>query len=392
MKTTLNKYMYGAALLSALFFAGCSDNDDPQPQPGELEIVSPTSKTIVFDAEATSSATIVFRSTEAWTAEIEGTGFAVSATSGNGSETNQTLEVTAQPNINETEIPGTLTITSGDKELSIAITQAAAEAPSFDQAAANAALAVNRFTPFNVASLDEEAGTVEFCTEVNNTSSGWFEWNEEWPGKTYSNGGKEYRVPTALEIQLLMPGYDGLNHVYFSGTVDNSLEESLPDDILGGQGGDGTSYFRTSAEEIEVGTDPQMAYGVYALRFMGTAQRSAYFYRWYNTGSEADAHLSIRIKAVADDNCTLDKIADNDAFWSDEYIEFKLPACGMNFGGEPLLIGYNGDYWTSTSGGFNQENPEISEYAMCMTFTDTAGYISDSSKTNTGNLRLVEAE
>ena len=110
------------------------------------------------------------------------------------------------------------------------------------------------------------------------------------------------------------------------------------------------------------------------------------------TGSEADAHLSIRIKAVADDNCTLDEIVDNDAFWSDEYIEFKLPACGMNFGGEPLLIGYNGDYWTSTSGGFNQENPEISEYAMCMTFTDTAGYISDSSKTNTGNLRLVEAE
>lgn len=157
-------------------------------------------------------------------------------------------------------------------------------------------------------------------------------------------------------------------------------------------GGEGTSLFRSSAQKIVVGTDPAEAYGIYALRFLGTAQRSAYFYRWYNTGSETDAYLSVRIKALPDDTRTLAHIADNEAYWSTEYIEFNLPACGMNFSGTIMLPGVSGDYWTSTSGGLDPNNPASDDYAITLTFAENYGFLGDSNKTSLLNLRLVEAD
>lgn len=190
-------------------------------------------------------------------------------------------------------------------------------------------------------------------------------------------------------MQLLMPGYAEPYRVGFTKSIDNlTLNEKLPEEM----GGESTSVFRTSANKIEVGTDPQEAYAVYAVRFTGTAQRSAYFYRWYNTGSEADAHLCIRVKAIADDNVTIDQIADNDEFWSNGYIEINMPACGMNFGSFAFLVGASGDYWTSTSGGLNQDNAGISDYAFSMSFTDSYGYVADSRKSNAFNLRMIAAE
>lgn len=236
---------------------------------------------------------------------------------------------------------------------------------------------------------------MEFCTSLNDEDSGWFQWNADWETKTYSNGGKTYRLPNVYEMLLLIPGYDGRDeHVVFSIPVDNSVTEALPEEILGGGGGKGTSYFRTSAKKIEVGTDPALSYGVYALRFMGTEQRSAYFYRWYNAGSETDAYLSIRIKAVADDSCTIDEIADNDEFWSGEYIEIKMPACGMNFGsGSIILPGASGDYWTCTDGGLNPD-PMVprDDYAMSCTFTDSNAFVGDSNKENWQNVRMIEVK
>lgn len=352
------------------------------------------------------AATVTFRSSGAWTATVQSSASDgskwISATpeSGAGSDSEQHLQITALANPDPTVRNGSLILSSGDLHLEITITQAAAAPgpepepdPGYNQAELNAKLAVNRFTPFDVASLDEEKGTVEFCTALNCTSSAWFAWNEDWATKTYTSGGKRYRVPTALEMQLLMPGYDNDQHVYFLNPIENDLKEFLPEEIFGLPGGEGTSYFRSSGQKIEVGTDPAEAYGLYALRFMGTGQRSAYFYRWYNAGSETDAYLSIRIKAVpGDDTYTIEEIADNEAFWSEEYIEINIPACGMNFSGSILLPGASGDYWTSTGGGLDSTNPGRDGYAITLTFTDSYGYLGDSNKTNLLNLRMVEAE
>ena len=194
-----------------------------------------------------------------------------------------------------------------------------------------------------------------------------------------------------MEMQLLMPAYnDNAYNVAFGNPLDNSLEEVLPDDILGAQGGAGTSYFRTSAESEEI--DGTTVYDVYALRFMGTKQRSAYCYSWHNLYSETDAYLSIRIKAVADDNCTLDDIADNDAYWSNEYVEIQIPACGSYLYGMVFLAGYDCELWTSSEGAFDQQNPSVSEYAVSMTAMDTYAYLTDARKDNSCNLRLVEAD
>ncbi len=262
-----------------------------------------------------------------------------------------------------------------------------------DQNTLNARLAVNRFAAFDVASIDEPNARIEFCTKLDCSSSAWVAWNEAWTTKTYTDGSKRYRVPSATEMQLLLPPYDDANHICFSTPIDNTLRESLPEEILGGKGGDGISHFRTSSAKIAVGTDPAEAYAVYALRFLGTEQRAAYFYRWYNTGSETDAYLAIRIKALPDDTtCTLDAIADNAAFWSDDCIAIDLPACGMNFSGSILLAGASGDYWTATEGGLDPANPARDSYAVSLTFTDSYSYVSDANKTNLFNLRMVETD
>ena len=369
---------------------------------GEFELISPQSKTIRSQAAA-SDATVTFVSSDSWSANVEyatdDKGWVtLSQQYGDGAEAEQNLTISLKANPNQTTRDASLIISSGaNPEIRISIKQAATqdsgteepEEPTWNQQDANAKLAVSNFAKFDAASIDEAAGTVEFCTELNCTSSGWFEWNANWTTKTYTaDDGKQYRVPTALEMQLLVPGYDDTDHVYFSSPIDNSMQERLPDEILGGKGGESTSYFRTSTEKIEVGTDPALAYVVYALRFTQTEQRSAYMYRWYNSGSETDAYLAIRIKALPDDETyTLDEIVDNEEYWNAEYIEIDLPACGMNFG-SVLLQGASGDYWTSTDVGLNGSD----EYAPNLSFTDSYSWIGDNRKTNLLNIRMVAAE
>ena len=370
---------------------------------GKFELISPQSKTIRSQAAA-SDATVTFVSGDSWSANVEyatdDKGWVtLSQQYGDGAEAEQNLTVSLKANPNQTARDASLIISSGaNPEIRISIKQAATqdpgtEEPEWNQQDANAKLAVSNFAKFDAASIDEAAGTVEFCTELNCTSSGWFEWSADWETKTYSNGGKKYRIPNVYEMLLLMPGYDDSEgHVSFAYPVDNTVKEVLTQEILGGKGGEGTSYFRSSAEEIEVGVDPKTAYGVYALRFMGTEQRAAYFYRWYNTGSGTTAYLSIRVKAVADDSYTIDEIADNEEFWSKEYIEINIPACGMNFNGTIMLPGASGDYWTSTSGGLAQDNPDQDTYAVCLSFTDTNAFLGDANKTNLQNVRMVEVK
>lgn len=373
--------------LAAVLFTACSDDDDASL----LQLADNEDKTISLTAEA-EEYEIPFVSSSAWQATVTSDvadWITVAPLSGEGLNTEQHITVSALANMTTDERVATVTITAGGNKIEIDVTQEAATADAI-QEALNNALAVNRFAKFDVAEINEAAATIKFCTELNNTSSAWAEWNADWATKQYTAAdGKKYRVPTALEMQLLMPGYAEPYRVGFTKAIDNlTLNEKLPEEM----GGESTSVFRTSANKIEVGTDPQTAYAVYAIRFTGTAQRSAYFYRWYNAGSEADAHLCIRVKAIADDNVTIDQIADNDEFWSGNYIEMNIPACGINFGSSAFLVGANGDYWTSTSGALNQDNFDTSAYAVNMTFSDSQGYLSDSRKDNLYNLRMIAAE
>ncbi|MBD5233085.1 MAG: hypothetical protein HDS65_02775 [Bacteroidales bacterium] len=68
---------------------------------------------------------------------------------------------------------------------------------------------------------------------------------------------------------------------------------------------------------------------IYGVRFLGTSQRAAY--RWQNIPYGKDNQmraLSIRIKALKDDNVILNDIVDNHSFWAEDYIEYVCPYYG----------------------------------------------------------------
>ena len=264
----------------------------------------------------------------------------------------------------------------------------------FDQIRANSELAVNYFTEFDVASIDEQSGTVVLAEDHKAASSGWFEFNDEWATKTYtSSDGSKYRVPTADEYYLIAPSYFENDPLCFASERDIVGEEILPENIFGKEGGSGESHFKTSAAQEIIGDGDGERYTVYALRFLGTSQRSAYQWSWVNKGSETDAYLCVRIKALQDDqSLTIDDIVDNEDYWAADYIELKFSATGMNFGGEPFLQGYSADRWTATAGGLNAQNPGASDYARTFTYTESSAFIGDTSKTNLVNLRMVKVD
>lgn len=69
---------------------------------------------------------------------------------------------------------------------------------------------------------------------------------------------------------------------------------------------------------------------VYAVRFKGTAQYAAYKYEYCDNGDPTKAYGSVKIKALPENlDVNVYMVADNDDFWSKDYIEFKFPAIGM---------------------------------------------------------------
>ena len=257
-----------------------------------------------------------------------------------------------------------------------------------DQAALNAALKVNMFTEFNVKSVDLNSKTVNAFFDKLAVSAdecptdSYFTYTQlKDAGATAADAvftgpdGKKYRLPTAGELNLLLPMYtepgdqpdiDGKKGQYcpwwndnastntslvtvetpFTETIylkngeDNLPDKSHPDDTDSEYTLKGQSQMKLGAlsETVHYYTtepdDPQKGnyniHPVYAVRFKGTSQYAAY--RWEScriADDPLERYFSIKIKALpADSELTVDDVADNVSFWRDGFIEFKFPASG----------------------------------------------------------------
>ena len=117
-------------------------------------------------------------------------------------------------------------------------------------------------------------------------------------------------------------------------------------------------------------------YPVYAVRFKGTDQCSAY--RYQTTAFEDHPfkrYLSIKIKALPKNtDYTVYDVADNHSFWANDYIEIKIPLNGRYENNKLTYCGYG--YLLSTSYIKNSQTPGL---LYCF-----AGY----SQINTGALAI----
>ncbi len=258
-----------------------------------------------------------------------------------------------------------------------------------DQAALNAALKVNMFTEFNVKSVDLNSKTVNAFFDKLAVSAdecptdSYFTYTQlKDAGATAADAvftgpdGKKYRLPTAGELNLLLPMYtepgdqpdiDGKKGQYcpwwndnastntslvtvetpFTETIylkngeDNLPDKSHPDDTdseytLKGQSqmklgvlSETVHYYTTEPDDPQKGN--YNIHPVYAVRFKGTSQYAAY--RWEScriADNPLERYLSIKIKALKQDDTqtTIDQVA-QEAFWKDGFIEFKFPASGF---------------------------------------------------------------
>ena len=257
-----------------------------------------------------------------------------------------------------------------------------------DQAALNAALKVNMFTEFNVKSVDLNSKTVNAFFDKLAVSAdecptdSYFTYTQlKDAGATAADAvftgpdGKKYRLPTAGELNLLLPMYtepgdqpdiDGKKGQYcpwwndnastntslvtvetpFTETIylkngeGNLPDKSHPDDTdseytLKGQSqmklgvlSETVHYYTTEPDDPQKGN--YNIHPVYAVRFKGTSQYAAY--RWEScriADDPLERYFSIKIKALpADSELTVDDVADNVSFWRDGFIEFKFPASG----------------------------------------------------------------
>ncbi len=257
-----------------------------------------------------------------------------------------------------------------------------------EQMKRNKALKVNMFTPFNAKNVDPGAKKINAFFDKLAVSA------DDCPPDSYFTytqlkdagmmaadaiftgpDGKKYRLPTAGELNLLLPMYtepgdqpdiDGKKGQYcpwwndnastntslvtvetpFTETIylkngeDNLPDKTHPDDTDSEYTLKGQSQMKVGAlsETVHYYTtepdDPQKGnyniYPVYALRFKGTSQYAAY--RWEScriADNPLERYLSIKIKALKQDDTqtTIDQVA-QEAFWKDGFIEFKFPASG----------------------------------------------------------------
>ena len=257
-----------------------------------------------------------------------------------------------------------------------------------DQAALNAALKVNMFTEFNVKSVDLNSKTVNAFFDKLAVSAdecptdSYFTYTQlKDAGATAADAvftgpdGKKYRLPTAGELNLLLPMYTepgdqpdidgkkGRYHpwwndnvsanttyvmvtneftetIYLKNGEDNLPDKTHPDDTdseytLKGQSqmklgvlSETVHYYTTEPDDPQKGN--YNIHPVYAVRFKGTSQYAAY--RWEScriADNPQERYFSIKIKALpADSELTVDDVADNASFWRDGFIEFKFPASG----------------------------------------------------------------
>ncbi len=252
----------------------------------------------------------------------------------------------------------------------------------------NAALKVNMFTPFNAKSVDLGAKKInsffdELAVSADDCpTDSYFTYTElKDAGVTAADAvltdgeGNEYRLPTAGELNLLLPMYteeadratvnkekDGMYYPYWNDnsstntfplvTVETPFTETiylkngmdnLPDETHPAD----PEYTLKGQSQLKVGAQSETVHyyteepddqqkgnyniaPVYGLRFKGTSQYAAY--RWEScqiVGNPLERYFSIKIKALhpQDNATTIDDVAD-ETFWKDGFIEFQFPASG----------------------------------------------------------------
>lgn len=256
--------------------------------------------------------------------------------------------------------------------------------PEISQKELNDKLVINRFNPYNVASINEETAEVTNTTKLPTdegyleTDAPLFSWNSEWAEKIYTENGKQYRIPTKEEMTLVFP----VDQYYVVLDAESSIQrdyvETLPDMMFSQvkNGGEGKSDFETVQEEDKFIT--------YAIRFMGTEQRAAYRYEIIRV-SEDNSYISVKVKGIADDYVSVDDIKDAD-YWSSEYIELTFPFLGKTaFNGNITGLGENGHYWTSTSSG-------TGAYAAIISKPITNIFSTSSAEKNKRSLKLINVD
>lgn len=261
------------------------------------------------------------------------------------------------------------------------------ETPKGDtQEEMNAALLINRFAKFNVLSMDESNNTVEFATDNSSAenASGYFLWSADWATKTYTNGGKTYRVPTVDELLLLCPKGD-VTAAFYKEYELKDQAEVLPTNLFDetNSGGTGTSEFKG----IQI-SDAKPKCIIYAIRFKGTAQYAAYKYEWDGYGTDNDnSRLLIKVKALSEEVATSMEDVITEGFWAEEYIEYVMPACGWQTDKGIYQRGVNGYYFSSTK----DENPAYTDDRPYMfDFSSFNAYIHSTTNNGKRSLRLVE--
>lgn len=388
----MNRILYFGIALAAFSLAACEKSGDPV-----LELnVAPE---VTLGPEASSS-TITFTSTLDWYAEAffedgEEPWLTIEPAEGAGSKKAQVFTVSATSNGSFAQRQCKVVI-SQDNELSLTV-EVRQDAALQDDL--NSKLAVSKFSKYSVASLDETGSTVTFMTSHDCKTAGWFTWNEEWDGKVFTCDGKKYRIPTYQEYQLISPLWYGdpnemfnVDYVSFIETYDTrSIEEELPEEILGKKGGKGMSYFKSSAKMYDVGDGMELS-TIYAIRFTGTEQCAAYKYQWHDYYSEDKDRVNVMVKALsADSECSIDDIVDNEDFWKEGCLSLDFPCCGSYFSGEPYYGGM-GTYWTASENIFSGGYYDPNDFATTIGFNSFNTAILNTRKDDMCNLRMVLVE
>lgn len=127
---------------------------------------------------------------------------------------------------------------------------------------------------------------------------------------------------------------------------------------------------------------------VYAIRFKGSSEYAAYRYESLAIADDpTQRYISIKIKALPSfSKLTIDDITDNEQFWKDGYIEFKIPAQGYYSVSSDQRVNFGTHITLSAS----TEIPDRSSHNII--YINTLEHINSSLQglTNLVSLRLVK--
>lgn len=208
-----------------------------------------------------------------------------------------------------------------------------------EQSKMNAALMVNMFTPYNVATADLAAKTATFETslKLSTDASSFFSFDDLFTNDLAGIGapavftvdGKKYRLPNRGEMELLLPFYP--NVVAFNSQAITSKEFTeilyLENNFDGTPNTEGKSITGVSMLKKAESAKPDGTYIVYGNRLRGSAEHAAY--RWELTLQGDTKYLSVKIKALKqfDAITKMDDIA-KESYWNGDFIEYKFPLTG----------------------------------------------------------------